>query len=1139
VKTRTGCANEPTTLRGAGLALAVVAALLLPALSANGAQAAHWSFETKRGPSLDGWKLVTDPSQAGPGLAYRGDGSTAPPFNPEGRGFLSSGETAEPGKESDGFVGTWQSPAFKLTRSHISLLARAQSNSFLDNGEGSWVAVCEKDDGQPRGCAELTRLQVRDLLRNFRLETIDVGRFVGRRVFLQVVDETSRRRITIDDVRVNQPLMPTHLRIEPGPKGPRLSWKPAADGASVARYEVLRSARPTGPWRKVATLKCAGKKCATKLVDRKAKPGKAWRYRVVAVGRDGSRSEPNRGLARAYVDPFKRGKPRVLGGKRLTALAFPVGGIGSSGILHLGDGRRNQGLIFNSYGTQHARTEFMIPNSFFAVRAKRPGGQPVVRALQTVGEGPFKAVEGLRFSGQYPFGKYAFRDPRLPVEVTESVYSPTIPGNTKDSAIPTAIYEFTFRNPGRKPVSVSLLATQQNPSGLDGESEVTGPDRRRNPAYGSNRNEVRKTGGRTRLELTGDKGGMALSIPGGKVSGTASWDSLGGLLGQFRKSGGVDGSGEAASPAEGVTVDGALSRQVKVPARGKKTVKVVLSWNFPERSRIFGGSGVQYSNWWKTAREVDDYVFARQSVLAKLTRRFRDQMYGSSLPRFVLDRITGNIATLRSPSMFWAENGFFGGWEGWGCCWNMPTHVWHYAQTHARLWPEIGRRFESQWLDEVTDEGLIPYRYDRYEFAIDGQLGVVLASYRDHLSSPDDSWLREEWPDIARAMDYVIEQNDADRDGVITGTALTTLDFPQSVDGPWIGSLYLAALDAASRMARIAGDPSHASEYENLLEKGRPAQEARYWRDGFFTPVSVEPENVPSQANGLDIDMLLGEWWASQLGLGPVYSPNRMKNGLGRLHRENFRQELSGANPYESYPFTARYRVFAEATDGGMIATTWPNGGQPKSGTAYSDEIWAGREYAAAAAMIDNGRVRDGLEVVRAVDDRYDGRLRNEPFMAIGPPGKWLETCNAGEGPGNPYGDVECGNWYGRSLSGWSLLLALQGFHHDGPAGLLRFEPRFSPKNHRSFFTAGDAWGQYSQKVVRGKPRVTLKLGYGTLPLRRLEVGGLGKVAKTGFRVLLGGRAVKGAKARFANGRLVVEFGRDPGLKAGTKLVVK
>ncbi len=1123
-------------IRTAALSFLALAASL-PVFSPAVAQAGHWSFETKKAASLDGWKLITDPAQAGPGLAYR-DGSTAP-FNPEGKGFLSSGETTDSGIERDSYTGTWESPAFKLSRTHASLLVRARTDSFSDRGEGSWISVCERDKGLSRGCRELLRVEVRDIRRDFRLETIDLSPFVGRKVFLQMVDEAPLRRITIDNVRFNQPLMPTDLQIEAGTKGPELNWKKAADSASVVRHEVLRSSKANGPWKKIASLKCAKKKCGTRLVDRAGGPDRTWYYRVVAVGRDGTRSEPNRGFARAYVDPMKRGKTRTLKGRNLTALAFPVGGIGSSGVIHLGDGRRNQGLIFNSYGTQHALTEFMVPNSFFAVRASQPGKAAVVRALQTVKEGPFSGVKSLQFSGQYPFGKYSFQDRKLPVTVTESVYSPTIPGNAKDSAIPTAIYEFTFSNPGKKPVNVSLLATQQNPSGLDGESEVTGPDRRQNPGYGSNRNEVRKTDGRTRLELEGDKGGMAVSIPGTGVTGTASWDSPRSLLGQFRKSGSVSGPDEANSPATRVTVDGALARQVKVPARGKKTVKVVLSWNFPERSRMFGGSGVQYSNWWKNASEVDDYVFANESGLEKLTRRFRDMVSRSNLPRFVLDRITGNIATLRSPSMFWAENGFFGGWEGWGCCWNMPTHVWHYAQTHARLWPEVGRRFESQWLDEVTDEGLIPYRYDRYEFAIDGQLGVVLGAYRDHLSSPDNSWLLSEWPRIAKALDYVIGQNDADRDGVIGGMALTTLDLPQSVDGPWIGSLYLAALEAASRMAAIAGDAAHQAEYAELLAKGRPAQEARYWRGGFFAASPTADENERSQANGLDIDMLLGQWWGFQLGLDPVYSPKRMKTGLDRLYRENYHQVLSGANPYEGYSITNRFRTFAEESDGGMVATTWPNGDPPKTGTSYADEIWPGREYTAAATMIEQGKVREGLEVVRAVDSRYDGRLRNDPFMAIGPPGKWLETCHAGEGPGNPYGDVECGNWYGRSLSGWSLLLALQGFHHDGPAGLLRFAPRFRPGDHSSFFTAGDAWGEYSQKVKRGKVEIALKIGYGSLPLKRLEVGNLGQVKKNGIKVTLNGTKVAGAKVSFRSGVLVVEFSQDPGLRTGSRLVVK
>ena len=1119
-----------------GLILAAVGAVSLFLYTASSNAAVHWSFESKSGGSVQGWTQAGDPAEAGPGLVSATVRETAP-FNPEGRTFLSSGETGSGGSESDALKAVWESPSFKLSHPWLSLLTRATTSRFADSGRGTWVAVCQRDNSQPRGCGELTRLDLTTNSRNFQYRTIEVASLRGRRVFIQVVDESATRRIAVDDIRANAPLMPLDFYPIASGQGPRLTWTMPADQATIKRLVITRSTNGTGNWSRAASLACRKKSCPTSFVDRNANLNRAWHYRIVGIDGKGVKSEANRGFARAFANPMSKGTSRKYTGKNLSAIAFPVGGIGSSGILHLGDGRRNQAMMFNTYGDQHRRTDFMVPNSFFAIRAVRPGGKPVVRALQTVPEGPFARVQSLSFSGEYPFASYRFRDRKLPVQVRQNIFSPTIPGNAKDSAIPVAVYEFELKNPYRKPVRVSLLATQQNAAGLDGLSEVTGSHRREHPGYGSNSNQVTRNGKLTRLELSGEAGSIALSTTGPQTGSSASWSSLLALHNQFRKSGKVSGPTEASSPGPGVTVDAGLSRSVVVPAKKTRKIRVILSWNFPERSRIFGGSGVQYSNWWTNANQVDSYVRSKYKRLARQTQRFHDFLFSSNLPRYVLRRLSGNIATLRSPSMFWAENGFFGGWEGWGCCWNMPTHVWHYAQTHARLWPEIGRRFESQWLAEVTPEGLIPYRYDRYDFAVDGQLGVVLASYRDHLASKSEAWLREHWERIARTMDYVIEQTDADRDGVPSATTLTTLDFPQAIDGPWVGSLYVAALDAASRMAEVAGDSARAADYRQLAGTARATQNSRYWSNGYFTSVADPDPAVRSQAGALDIDMLLGQWWGEQLDLHPVYGQNRMKSALRRLYRENYRPSFTGPTYHESHPMTVTARVFAEPNDGGMIASTWPDGGEPKVKTVYGDEVWAGREYTAAATMIGQGNVRDGLELVKAVDDRYDGRLRDAPYMAVGPPIRWLETCHAGEGTGNPFGDDECGNWYGRSLSSWSLLLALQGFGYDGPAGRLGFAPPYRPNSHRSFFTAGNAWGIFSQHLNRKRFRAQIRLGHGRLLLNQLELGKApaGKLRKASVK--LNGKPVRLKGLRSGKQGIRIEF-RGISLRAGSRLTV-
>ena len=75
---------------------------------------------------------------------------------------------------------------------------------------------------------------------------------------------------------------------------------------------------------------------------------------------------------------------------------------------------------------------------------------------------------------------------------------------------------------------------------------------------------------------------------------------------------------------------------------------------------------------------------------------------------------------------------------------------------------------------------------------------------------------------------------------------------------------------------------------------------------------------------------------------------------------------------------------------------TWPKGGELSLPFVYSNEVWTGIEYQVASHLMLMGLVEEGLEIVRACRDRYDGRVRN------------------------PFNEYECGHWYARAMSSYA-----------------------------------------------------------------------------------------------------------------------
>jgi non-lysosomal glucosylceramidase len=1101
--------------------LAIFIVPVFPIPEASSATSSYWGFETG---TLEGWKVVSTPNNFGVLITDKTYFNNKPtlPVNKEGTYFLSTLEASGGGiSDSSGVI---VSPQFTLTHPKVSMLVGG------GNTPGEYVAACVYDTAEAYNCREVAKAQGVIGVEHFQYQTMDLSSFIGESMFIKVVDNPGWEYITVDNVRVNAPSMPQGLKVNRSGSAVTIEWLPVSEPL-VSGYNVYRSKSAAGSYTKLNASVIS----YPSYVDTTGTGSSAYYYRVSAVGSDEAESELNITYARPFVDLNARGSTRTYSGSQLSGIEFPVGPIGAGGIRHFGTGERNLGWIFNSDDTFRPRTQGKVPNSFFAVRAQPAGGTAVIRALQTTAEGSFSAMQSLDFQGEYPIARYNFHDSALPITVTQEIFNPMIPGNLKDSAIPTAIYTMTFTNTSASQVSVSLLATQQNVVGFDGVGTISGTNNRSFIGYGSNANTIINAKGIAHLQMTGatGQGNMVLSMLGSNLGSTASWTTNSELASAFAANGTLTGPTTAGSPSSGVTVDGALSNTITLNAGATSQMKVILSWYFPSNpARGFGGEGMQYTNYWTSATDVDQYVNKNLAALQSQTQLYHDTMYDSTLPQYILDRITSAAAVLHTPTVFWASNGFFGGWEGYGCCINMPNHVWQYAQTQALLWPELGRKIDQQYLDDQLDEGLLPYRYNVNEFSFDGQTGVILSSYRDYLYSQDTSWLIAYWPKIRKAMDYVVDHFDPGQNGILQGDALTTLDSTQATNGSWLGSMYLAAVNASTRMASAAGDTASATRYQNIYNLGRVKQEDMMWNGQYYidNPQNAEGASA-SNGNAVDINMLLGQWWSTQLGMGDIYNSQHMTLALQNLYKYNYKDNFLGDSPYTSFLYTHAWRVYVEPTDAALIEQTWPNNDRPTNPNMYNDESWSGTQYAAASLLISRGLTKEGMTVVKANSDQYDGRLRNSPYLVSG-------ACGNGDGGGNPFGDDECGKWYARSLSVGSVLGAMQGYTYDAPNQSIGFSPKWQPENHRSFFTSANGWGTFDQQRSRGVQTDTLSIAYGSLSLQKLNIDIPSSSSTTGWTIMKNGVKLVGSTVK-VNGTTATATFASTTLSAGDTITIQ
>jgi len=364
--------------------------------------------------------------------------------------------------------------------------------------------------------------------------------------------------------------------------------------------------------------------------------------------------------------------------------------------------------------------------------------------------------------------------------------------------------------------------------------------------------------------------------------------------------------------------------------------------------------------------------------------------------------------------------------------------------------------------------------------AADGQLGGVMKVYREWRVSGDTKWLRRLWTKVKTSLNYCIETWDPDHNGVLKEPHHNTYDIEFWGPDGMCTSFYLGALKAAIIMGNALDED--VSLYTSLLEKGYKYLEKELYNGEYFyqqiqwenlrakSPVvtkslvgdTYSPEAIElfkkegpkyQYGKGCLSDGVLGVWMAAVCGIEELLDKEKVKSQLLSVYKYNFKKDLSEhANPQRP--------SYAVGKESGLLLCTWPNGGKPSLPFIYSNEVWTGIEYQVASHLMIEGCVEEGLEIVRACRDRYDGQVRN------------------------PFNEYECGHWYARAMASYALLQGLTGIRYDAVDKILFINPKINRDNMKTFFSVASGYGT----IGFSKNSVNIKMVHGKLTIDKLIV---------------------------------------------------
>ncbi len=786
-------------------------------------------------------------------------------------------------------------------------------------------------------------------------------------------------------------------------------------------------------------------------------------------------------------------------------LAWPIGGIGAGMICLEGRG------AISHISVRNKMDFFSAPCTFAAVCIKGEDGN-TSRILEgpvaewkifggtRTGNGAGGTSYGLprfkesKFLARFPFGTVTLSDPKIPLDAKIIGWSPFIPGDADNASLPVGTLEYTFNNTSGKNMDVVFSYNTKNFMSIGDEGHSVKPMKNGFVLWQDGTESNPENQGAFAVFVDDDnavvdhcwfKGAWFDSV-------SLAWENI--ESGVPMNNPHIDGTSPGASLYVPFTLE----------PGGEKTIRLMIAWYVPETDLRLGtdrdpslltvdptccesGNFVPwYAGRFSDVYDVAEYWRFRYDDLHQKTKLFTDTFYDTDLPAEVIEAAAANLTILKSPTVLRQKDGRYWCFEGCsdnrGCCHGSCTHVWNYAQAVAHLFPSLERSLrETEFRNSQDERGhqtfrtplpIRPPAHD-YHAASDGQLGGIMKVYREWRISGDTKWLESLWPKVRQSLDYCIRTWDPKGKGVLEEPHHNTYDIEYWGPDGHCSSFYLGALEAAVKMGAALEDDIQT--YSQLLEKGKVFYESELYNGEYFIQ-KIQTEGLVAEYPGIDYsgngdgyqkiidklnqegpkyqygtgclsDGVLGFWIGLVCGLDESVDSDKVTSHLLAVHKYNLKRDLSDfANPQRP--------SFAMGNEGGLLLCTWPRGGELSLPFVYSNEVWTGIEYQVASHLMFEGKVEEGLDIVRECRDRYDGRIRN------------------------PFNEYECGHWYGRALSSYGLIQGLTGVRYDAVEKTLYIDSQVGD-SFRSFLatdggfaTVGLKDGQLFIDVKMGKIEV-------------------------------------------------------------------
>lgn len=815
-----------------------------------------------------------------------------------------------------------------------------------------------------------------------------------------------------------------------------------------------------------------------------------------------------------------------------------MGGIGTGGIELRNDGVFYNFNIMNNYPAASGDRCNFASNSilFFKVRYQEAGENPRMKILQVdqgyeVGAVPLhyyvfpwmSGVDAIEYNATFPFVKMKFSDEEMPFDIEMEAYSPFIPGDVKNSALPGVVFHFDVKSKTDKKVDVMIMAVLRNSVGYDVEEKI-------------HKTRVSEGKGYKLFEMTCEGMDKDHSSYGYQSMASLAEDSTYYLgwehvhpyyeivlrnkeLPNIEDTEGrnhVDTKTDIARADQRLFSTIAVSRSLA--NKGSFQHTFITTWNFPNRYSGMGlykdkpkdtpvrFEGHYYSNFFKNAEDVAVYLIENLQELHSKTEHFIKNFYDSSLEEYVLDQVNSQLNTFIASSWLTKKMNYGIGegltpdqeWAGLG---TIDVALYGSIATLA-LFPELDKNMMRVYKAYQFPNGDVPHSINR-DFLdteecekttgrVDLAIQYALLSLRNYLYTGDEGFIIDMWPSIKKAMEYSLIERDKDNDGIpdMEGIMCTYDNFPMYGTSSLIGSQWLTTLSLAIEVAKELKDVEAYDRYCKVYDKAKETFESKLWNGSYYRLYNAS-DKEGTKDEGCLTDQLVGIWANHFTSKKQILDKDRIKQSLQNIMKLSYKEDY------------------------GLVNCRWPEDGflhevDKDCWVDQANTCWSGVELAFASFLIYQGFVEEGMKVIKNVDDRY-------------------------RKSGMYFDHIEFGGHYYRPMSAWGIINAVLGLviekdHYS-------FSPKLKKDCIKLFFAFHEGNAHYVQD--RSNREISLSVCSGTLNFSKLsfELDGL-DVKKITIRKKEEVLSKDLYRYQIQNNNLKIEFYNNVMVKEGSAFVI-